>query len=131
MQCAPVRGASKSAGIVAVEPLGYLEFLRLMACARIVLTDSGGIQEETTILGVPCVTLRESTERPVTVELGTNVLAGTARDSILTHARSQLDHPRGRAVTPPPLWDGRAAERIVDALVDGRRGRPARVTRNH
>ncbi len=103
-------------GIVAVPPLGYLEFLQLMSHARIVLTDSGGIQEETTILGVPCVTLRDSTERPVTVTRGTNVLAGVAKASILEHTRAQLQRPWPLRIAQPPLWDGRAAQRIVDVL---------------
>ncbi len=112
-------------GIFAIDPLGYLDFLKLMSCAHVVLTDSGGIQEETTILGIPCVTIRDSTERPVTVLEGTNVIAGTARESILTGTRLQLEKARLAAkngkglldVRHPLLWDGRAAERIVDVLV--------------
>jgi UDP-N-acetylglucosamine 2-epimerase (non-hydrolysing) len=98
-----------------VDPVGYLDFLKLMADARVVLTDSGGIQEETTILGVPCLTLRENTERPVTVELGTNRLVGQQPDRILAAYREVMrgDGRRGGA---PPLWDGRAAERIVAVL---------------
>ena len=103
--------------IIAVEPLGYLDFLCLMSSARIMLTDSGGIQEETTILGIPCVTLRESTERPVTVEQGTNVLAGIGKKNILTHVRAQLERPHTACLSAPPLWDGKAAERIVDELI--------------
>jgi UDP-N-acetylglucosamine 2-epimerase (non-hydrolysing) len=109
--------AENAAGIIAVEPLGYLDFLRLMSCARVVLTDSGGIQEETTILGVPCVTLRDSTERPVTVEQGTNVLAGIRKADIVSHVQGQLERPRTARRPAPPLWDGRAAERIVDELI--------------
>jgi UDP-N-acetylglucosamine 2-epimerase (non-hydrolysing) len=107
-------GANK---IVAIEPLGYLDFLRLMSCARIVLTDSGGIQEETTILGIPCVTLRDSTERPVTVRLGTNVLAGMKKENILAQIQLQLERPRLANPCYPPLWDGNAATRIADVLM--------------
>jgi UDP-N-acetylglucosamine 2-epimerase (non-hydrolysing) len=98
-----------------VDPLGYLDFLKLMAHARVVLTDSGGIQEETTILGVPCLTLRENTERPVTVELGTNRLVGQQPDRILAAYREVMA-TRGATPRIPPLWDGRAAGRIVGVL---------------
>lgn len=98
-----------------VPPAGYLDFLRLMACAKIVLTDSGGIQEETTILQVPCITLRENTERPITVEVGTNRLVGTDPEAILSGFREAVNSKsKGRI---PELWDGRAAERIADILV--------------
>jgi UDP-N-acetylglucosamine 2-epimerase (non-hydrolysing) len=93
------------------EPLGYLDFLGLMSAAELVLTDSGGVQEETTALGVPCLTLRENTERPATITEGTNRLAGTRRASILEAFRA----PRPRARVPA-LWDGRAAERVADTL---------------
>jgi UDP-N-acetylglucosamine 2-epimerase (non-hydrolysing) len=96
-------------------PLGYLDFLRLMAEARLVLTDSGGIQEETTILGVPCLTLRENTERPATIETGTNRLAGTDPDRVLELALRVLDAPTTSAVVPE-MWDGQAASRIFDVL---------------
>jgi UDP-N-acetylglucosamine 2-epimerase (non-hydrolysing) len=99
-----------------VEPLGYLDFLKLMAEARVVLTDSGGIQEETTILGVPCLTLRENTERPVTVECGTNRLVGRDPGRILAAWREIRDGPAAPARVPP-LWDGRAAERIAEILL--------------
>ena len=99
------------------EPVGYLDFLRLMSAARVVLTDSGGIQDETTCLGVPCLTLRENTERPVTMTSGTSTLVGTDRDRILSGARGALDNGRS-ALTLPPMWDGHAAERIVDVLVE-------------
>lgn len=97
-----------------LDPLGYLEFIGLMESSSVVLTDSGGIQEETTILGVPCLTLRDNTERPVTITSGTNRLAGTSPQTILA-AWASLN---GKAVAPrvPPLWDGRAAERIVETL---------------
>jgi len=97
------------------EPLGYLEFLRLLADAKLVLTDSGGIQEETTVLGVPCLTLRENTERPVTVTEGTNNVVGTDPAAIRAAAFKVLEGEarRGRV---PEGWDGRAARRIADVL---------------
>ena len=97
------------------EPLGYLEFLKLMEHAAVVVTDSGGIQEETTYLQVPCLTLRESTERPVTVELGTNELLPMEAEQIAGRVRAivQGKRPAGRI---PPFWDGHAAERIVAVL---------------
>ncbi len=98
-----------------IEPLGYLDFLALEAHARVVLTDSGGIQEETTVLGVRCVTLRERTERPVTVHEGTNTLAGTDPDRIVAAVEEALD-AQGRRVGAPALWDGSAAKRIADVL---------------
>jgi UDP-N-acetylglucosamine 2-epimerase (non-hydrolysing) len=96
------------------EPLGYLDFVRLLSNARVVLTDSGGIQEETTVLGVPCLTLRENTERPVTIEEGTNLLVGTDPRRIMAGYREVLTGQRARRV--PRLWDGMAAERIADHL---------------
>lgn len=109
-------GISQERGIKFVEPLGYLDFLKLMAEARVVLTDSGGIQEETTILGVPCVTIRENTERPATVAEGTNVIAGTNRGGILNKTFEALNgsFTKGRI---PELWDGKAAERIINILI--------------
>jgi UDP-N-acetylglucosamine 2-epimerase (non-hydrolysing) len=104
------------AGLFCLEPLGYLDFIALMSRARLVLTDSGGIQEETTILGVPCLTLRRNTERPVTVTHGTNRIVGTDHRMIVHAALEALQHDPP-APEPPPLWDGRAAERIVDVLV--------------
>ena len=103
-------------GMRLIEPVGYLDFLKIMAHARIVLTDSGGIQEETTILGIPCLTLRENTERPVTVEIGSNQLVGTETEDILTAYRRVIDGEEGTPGTPP-LWDGHAAERIVEILL--------------
>lgn len=96
-------------------PLGYLEMLGLMAGATVVLTDSGGLQEETTALGVPCLTLRENTERPITVEQGTNTLVGRNRDTILSAIREVLDG-RGKRGRVPELWDGHAADRIAADL---------------
>ena len=114
------RGRLEAAGglpgrLLLTPPLGYLEFLRLTSEARLVLTDSGGIQEETTILGVPCLTLRENTERPVTIEQGTNRLAGTDPAQILAAALEWLDAPPARR-PPPELWDGRASARILDII---------------
>jgi UDP-N-acetylglucosamine 2-epimerase (non-hydrolysing) len=98
-----------------VEPLGYVDFLSLVADAAGVLTDSGGIQEETTFLGVPCLTLRDNTERPVTIELGTNTLLGLDPARI-DEAPALIEQTRARPARIPPLWDGRAAERIADVL---------------
>ncbi len=102
-------------GIHILEPLGYLDFTHLMKHAAVVVTDSGGIQEETTCLGVPCVTVRENTERPVTVTRGTNVIAGTSAAKIREAIRTQLSKPKNGQT--PEKWDGRAAERIVETLV--------------
>jgi UDP-N-acetylglucosamine 2-epimerase (non-hydrolysing) len=99
-----------------IDPLGYLDFLSLYSSARLVLTDSGGIQEETTVLGIPCLTLRENTERPITIELGTNVVVGTDTKRIITAAAAALNGAARRAAPQLPLWDGHAAERILDAL---------------
>jgi UDP-N-acetylglucosamine 2-epimerase (non-hydrolysing) len=102
-------------GLALLPPLGYLDFLGLMADAMAVLTDSGGIQEETTVLGVPCLTLRENTERPITLEKGTNRLTGSDPKRILDAFRA-LRRPGDRAVQVPDLWDGQAAGRIVEIL---------------
>ena len=103
-------------GIWLTEPLGYLEFLHLNMNARMVLTDSGGIQEETTVLGVPCITMRHNTERPITCEVGTNIVVGNSPDKILTAANDII---RGRvfASKVPEKWDGLAAKRIVEYLL--------------
>jgi UDP-N-acetylglucosamine 2-epimerase (non-hydrolysing) len=98
-----------------VPPLGYLDFLQLMAHAKVVLTDSGGVQEETTILGVPCITLRENTERPATLKHGTNVLVGADPQKIIAEfSRVLQQSPKPQSV--PPYWDGQAARRIVKVL---------------
>ena len=103
------------AGLRPVPPAGYLDFVGLQAGARVVLTDSGGVQEETTALGVPCLTLRENTERPITVDEGTNRVVGVRPDDIVAAAREVLaDPPPKRA---PALWDGKAGARIADALL--------------
>ncbi len=102
-------------GMRLLDPLGYLDFLKLTSSAAVVLTDSGGIQEETTVLGVPCLTLRENTERPITIDQGTNQLVGVAPDRILgafeSVRKGELEH------RVPDLWDGQAAERIADVML--------------
>jgi UDP-N-acetylglucosamine 2-epimerase (non-hydrolysing) len=98
-----------------IDPVGYVEFLSLVAGSAGVLTDSGGIQEETTFLGLPCFTLRANTERPITVEVGTNVLLGLAPERIADVATLLAEAP-GKPARVPPLWDGKAAERIADVL---------------
>ncbi len=98
-----------------LDPIGYLDFLKLIASARLVLTDSGGIQEETTILKVPCLTLRENTERPITLEVGSNRLVGSDPSKIIA-AYQEITSSRAANSEIPPLWDGRAVERIVDVL---------------
>lgn len=101
--------------LIVTDPVGYLEFMALMAGSAIVLTDSGGIQEETTVLGIPCLTLRDNTERPITVSMGTNELVGNDPDRIFSAAKRFLaEPPLGRI---PPLWDGHAGERIAAILV--------------
>ena len=110
-------GTAAADTVSCVEPVGYLDFLALMAEARLVLTDSGGVQEETTILGVPCLTLRENTERPITIAMGTNKLIGSDPAAIRSAAAEALDG--GPAVAAhPPLWDGKAGERIADVVRD-------------
>jgi UDP-N-acetylglucosamine 2-epimerase (non-hydrolysing) len=101
-------------GIIVLDPLGYLDFLCLMQHARLIITDSGGIQEESTALGVACVTVRENTERPVTIECGSNVLAGVRGEGIRNAVERQLQ--RKAKTSLPRLWDGKAAERIVEIL---------------
>ncbi len=108
-------GVDVPCGVRLIPALGYLDFVALEASARLVLTDSGGIQEETTVLGIPCLTLRDTTERPITVTEGTNVVVGSDPARIVAEARRVLAH--GVPLRRPPLWDGRAAARIADVLV--------------
>jgi UDP-N-acetylglucosamine 2-epimerase (non-hydrolysing) len=102
-----------------IEPVGYLDFLALQRHATLVLTDSGGVQEETTFLGVPCLTLRENTERPITVEQGTNLLVGQDME-LLAKEACRILREGARPGRIPPLWDGKASERIADVIA--RRG---------
>ena len=98
-----------------LDPVGYLDFVKLMTHARLVLTDSGGIQEETTVLGVPCLTIRQNTERPITIEIGTNRLVGVTPERIIEEGRKVLEEPQ-RPGRVPELWDGKASERIVSVI---------------
>lgn len=108
-------GIDVASGINLTEPLSYLDFVHLTSKSRMVLTDSGGVQEETTMLGVPCLTMRENTERPITITVGTNRLVGSDRRKILKHVRSILaGHSQKGKI--PHLWDGKAAERIIAIL---------------
>ncbi len=108
-------GLRVSENVHLLEPLGYREFLKLWKDAALVLTDSGGLQEETTALGVPCLTIRDNTERPITVEMGTNKLVGNNYGNIVSEAVAALSN--GKIVrTRPPLWDGNTSGRILDAL---------------
>lgn len=107
----------KQSGILACEPLGYLEMLGVLRDSALVLTDSGGLQEETTALGIPCITLRHNTERPITVSQGTNTVVGTDAGRIL-QAYRETRETGGKSGRVPPLWDGRAAQRIATVLGD-------------
>ena len=100
-----------------LDPMGYMDFLNLWKDAKMVLTDSGGLQEETTALGVPCITLRDNTERPITIDEGSNVLGGTDPEVILSAVQRILDG-KAKAGRRPQLWDGAAAERIIAVLAD-------------
>ncbi len=104
-------------GLILTEPLGYLDFMALTAQARFVMTDSGGLQEETTVFGIPCLTLRENTDRPVTITEGTNTLTGTDPTAIWREAEAILAG-HGKTGRIPELWDGRTAERILDILTE-------------
>jgi UDP-N-acetylglucosamine 2-epimerase (non-hydrolysing) len=112
------QGLRPAGGIRVLEPLGYLEFLSLLESAAGVITDSGGIQEESTYLGVPCFTLRDNTERPVTCEMGTNTLLGLAPERI-AEVPDLLTEVRRRPTTAPPGWDGHASHRLVETLEAG------------
>jgi UDP-N-acetylglucosamine 2-epimerase (non-hydrolysing) len=112
-------GISTPPGIHCVPPLPYMEFLNLWRDAQMVLTDSGGLQEETTALGIPCLTMRESTERPITTTYGSNVIVGTNPCRIVDAARSAMEASRN-ATRRPPLWDGHASERIGQVLLEMR-----------
>jgi UDP-N-acetylglucosamine 2-epimerase (non-hydrolysing) len=111
------RTDASAPGLCVLPPAGYLEFLNLTSQASLVLTDSGGIQEETTVLGVPCLTLRDNTERPITVTEGTNMLVGSDPARIVREAKATLAG-YGKPGRVPALWDGRAAERIVTILLE-------------
>lgn len=108
-------GRGRVPGLILCEPLGYLDFLGLTSQAALVLTDSGGLQEETTALGVPCLTLRENTERPITITEGTNTVVGVDPHRVVAEAHCALDRPAA-AARRPALWDGRAGERIAAVL---------------
>jgi UDP-N-acetylglucosamine 2-epimerase (non-hydrolysing) len=112
-------GLSSLRNIEVLEPMGFIDFAKLMAGASLVLTDSGGIQEETTVLGVPCLTLRTTTERPITVTWGTNRLVAREADAMLAAAKLALDEDHDP--TRPPLWDGNAGQRIAAILAAERR----------
>jgi UDP-N-acetylglucosamine 2-epimerase (non-hydrolysing) len=116
-----LEGISVPEGVTVTDPVGYLEFLSLQAESRAVLTDSGGVQEEATFLGVPCFTLRSTTERPITIQHGTNVLLGLEPERIADIPALLADRPR-QSVEPPPLWDGQAGERVAEVLVGERQG---------
>ena len=113
-----LQGEQVSTSIQLTDPVGYLDFVALEASARVVLTDSGGVQEETTVLGVPCLTLRENTERPITVIEGTNTVVGLDPTRIVSAARAVIRD--GVPRRSPELWDGRAGERIAAVLAAGR-----------
>jgi len=104
--------------LIITEPLGYLDFLCLMANSKLVLTDSGGIQEETTVLGIPCITLRKNTERPVTVEQGTNLLVSIDKEKVVSKAMEAIENRVELKNRIPELWDGKAAERIAKILLN-------------
>ena len=104
--------------LIITEPLGYIDFMQLMADSKLVLTDSGGIQEETTVLGVPCITLRKNTERPVTVEQGTNLLVSTDANKVIEESLKSIDNKTKSDGKIPELWDGKAGQRIIKVLIE-------------
>jgi len=106
--------STQGSGLRIIDPLGYLDFLRLQSSAALVITDSGGVQEETTFLGIPCLTVRPNTERPITITEGTNRLVDPERDDLGRVARETLERPRRRPVLEG--WDGHAAERVCKIL---------------
>jgi UDP-N-acetylglucosamine 2-epimerase (non-hydrolysing) len=117
LQAVGLEGRARSiGGLLLSPPMGYLDFVMLEANARFVMTDSGGVQEETTVLGVPCLTLRPNTERPITVTHGTNKVVGVERDAIVEAYREIVGGNVPRPPGTPELWDGRASERIADVL---------------
>jgi UDP-N-acetylglucosamine 2-epimerase (non-hydrolysing) len=103
--------------LIIIDPIGYLDFLYLMANSKLMLTDSGGIQEETTVLGIPCITLRKNTERPITVEQGTNLLVSVDKEEVVSKALEVIDDKLELKNKIPKLWDGNAAERIAKILL--------------
>ena len=111
-----LKNTKHSSNIHLIKPLGFIDFLKLMMESKFVLTDSGGIQEETSFLGIPCITIRENTERPITTEIGTNILAGIKKENILNAARKILDEKfttKGKSI---PYWDGKASDRIIKII---------------
>ena len=104
-------------GIVLQPPLGYLEFLAMTSQAKVIVTDSGGLQEESTVLGIPCLTLRENTERPITVDVGTSTLIGNDAER-LRQCLGQVMNGRYKTGRCPELWDGKAAQRIAQVIAE-------------
>lgn len=113
------RKAANMKNLILTEPFGYLDFLSLEGNAKVVLTNSGGIQEETTILGVPCLTLRDETERPVTVKQGTNIITGLNKDKVIKEF-NKIVSGRIKVTKIPKYWDGKAAKRIIKILIQRR-----------
>jgi UDP-N-acetylglucosamine 2-epimerase (non-hydrolysing) len=118
-QCCRTSQRAGPHGLYLLEPLGYRDFLTLIAHATFVITDSGGVQEETTILGIPCLTIRDNTERPITVERGTNVIVGTDPERMVAEACRILEGQK-KAGQTIALWDGKTAMRILNILLEHR-----------